>query len=175
MRRNYTGGNVLDVGAGKNKMLLSVLSEKLNNGRYYSLDTDPTGDFDFDSYEDIPDNLSFSLICANQVFEHLELQESIDMMYITSKYLEDNGKFIITIPNISHPNRYFGDITHQTPWSYPGFYMIYKYANLDVVKIARYSKRHPKGLMEKIITRYVSRVYRMDWCDSILMIGIKNS
>jgi hypothetical protein len=53
--------------------------------------------------------------------------------------------------------------------------MLYKYAGFEVIKIARYSKRHPKGFMEKLITKYVSRVYRMDWCDSVIMIGQKNA
>ncbi len=173
IRNHYAGGNILDIGAGKAKPLYKTFQKRLQKGKYYSLDTDPLGNFDFHHIDDIPGELTFMLITANQVFEHLEIDESIEMMYKVSQYLQQAGKIIATVPNISHPNRQISNITHKCPWGYDSFYMIFQYAHLEVIKIARYSKRHPHGFMEKLITRYVSRVYRMDWCDSILMIGQK--
>lgn len=172
VKNNYITGNVLDIGAGKDKSLERHL--KLKNGKYYSLDNDPCGVFDFKHIDEIPENLRFSMIIANQVFEHLDIQESIEMMVKASSHLEKNGKFIATVPNISHPNRQISNITHKTAWGYNSFYMLFKYANLDVIKIARYSKRYPEGIIEKLITKYVSRVFRMDWCDSIILIGANN-
>jgi len=172
-RNHYACGNILDIGAGKAQPLYKTFQKRLQNGKYYSLDTDPQGDFDFHHIDDIPGELTFSLIIANQVFEHLDIAESIKLMYKVSQRLQVGGRVIITVPNISHPNRQRGDITHKTSWSFEGFYMVFKYANLEVTQIVRYSKRHPQGFMEKLITKYVSRVYRMDWCDSILMVGEK--
>lgn len=174
MLSNYNDGNILDIGAGKAKPFFSTVNGFLKKGIYYSLDTDPQGDFDFQNIDQIPKDLYFSLIIANQVFEHLSVQESIEMMYKAAQHLVVGGKIIITVPNISHPNRQISNITHVTAWGYNSFYMVFKYADLKIAKIARYSKRHPHGLMEKLITKYVSRVYRMDWCDSILMMGIRN-
>ena len=170
----YSEGNILDIGAGKEKLFFSAIKDKLTSGEYFSLDTDPQGTFDFNSVENLPNDLQFSLITANQVFEHLDIQASIEMMYKASIHLERAGKLIVTVPNIAHPNRQISNITHITPWGYNSFYMVFKYANLEVTEICRYSKRHPTGFMEKIITKYISRVYRMDWCDSILMIGTKS-
>ncbi len=173
MRNHYVDGNVLDIGAGKAKPLYKTFKKRLKDGNYYSLDTDPQGIFDFHVIDDIPTDLTFTLITANQLFEHLDIAESIEMMCKASQHLQPGGKIIATIPNISHPNRQRGDITHKTPWGFDSLYTVFKYANLEVTKIARYSKRHPQGFMEKLITKYVSRVYRMDWCDSVLMIGEK--
>jgi hypothetical protein len=170
----YQKGNILDIGAGKEKPLFNAIKDKLTSGKYYSLDTDPKGIFDFNSIENLPKDLQFSLITANQVFEHLDIQESINMMCTASFHLESKGKIIATVPNIAHPNRQISNITHITPWGFNSFYMVFKYANLDVTKIARYSKRHPAGIIEKLIAKYISRIYRMDWCDSILMIGMKS-
>ncbi len=169
----YSNGNILDMGAGKYKPLFNSLKSRINSGKYYTLDDDPDGTFDFSHTEDIPQTMKFSLVVANQFFEHLTVSDSLLVMASIVPLLESGASVIITVPNISHPNRQISNIDHKTAWGYNSFYSVYKYANLEVVKIARYSKRHPQGFMEKLITKYVSQVYRMDWCDSILMIGQK--
>jgi 2-polyprenyl-3-methyl-5-hydroxy-6-metoxy-1,4-benzoquinol methylase len=169
----YSKGNVLDIGCGKEKLLQSAFNDKLLDGEYYSLDNDPQGEFDFTDVNDIPLTLRFSLVTANQLFEHLTIDRSIELMCTACQHLLPGGKIVATIPNISHPNRYVTNVTHTTPWGYNNFNMLFKYANLKVTNIYRYSKRHPQGIMEKLIAKYVARVYRMDWCDSIMLIAEK--
>jgi hypothetical protein len=62
------------------------MNHKLREGQYYSLDTDSKGVFDFGSTKETPEDMKFSLVTAIQVFEHLEIQESIDLM-------RDNGDY----------------------------------------------------------------------------------
>lgn len=173
MIRNYKEGNVLDLGAGKYKPLLVWVKDHLKNGKYYSLDNDPEGEFDFNEFDSIPKDLKFSLITANQFFEHLDVEEALDFMTKVSDKLEKGGVIIATVPNIAHPNRQAADITHKTAWGYHSFYTVFKFAGLEVTKIARYSKVHPKGYIQRKITDYMRVIYRMDWCDSILVIGQK--
>jgi hypothetical protein len=173
MESHYQSGNILDIGSGKEKVFLTLISSKLTTGKYYSLDTDPQGNFDFNTIDDIPDDLKFSLIIANQVLEHLDIQESIGLMYKASSHLESEGKLIATVPNIAHPIRQISNITHRTAWGYNSLYMLFKYADLNVVKIARYSKRHPEGYNEVLLTEQLSKLYGIDWCDSILTLGKK--
>lgn len=170
---HYTSGNVLDIGAGKAKPLYQTFKKRLSNGKYYSLDTDPQGTFDFRDIDEVSSDLTFTLMTANQVFEHLNIDESITLMWKASRHLEPGGKLIATVPNAEHPTRQLSDITHKTAWGYDSFYMVFRYAQLHVTKIVRYSKRHPQGILEKFIAKYVSRIYRIDWCDSILLIGQK--
>ena len=174
-RHSYAGGNVLDIGAGNAHALKQVLGNTLDNGRYYSLDTDPLGQFDFASVQVIPGDLKFSLIVANQVFEHLSIDASLEVMAHAAAHLLPGGKLIATVPNIAHPTRFMSNITHITYWGHHSFYMLFKAAGLEVESMARYSKYHPRGLIERLVAHYVGRVYRMDWCDSLLVRAVKHA
>jgi len=167
----YQGGKILDVGAGKEKPIKKCL--KLSDDLYFSLDNDPYGKFNYNAVEEIPHNVLFSLITANQFFEHISLEDSLELVCKLSLHLEKKGYFISTVPNIAHPVRQRTNITHITNWEYKALYMLYKYADLEVIEISRYSKRHPKGIIEKTLSRYINRIYRIDWCDSVLIVGRK--
>lgn len=173
MKEQYQRGNILDLGAGKKKPLQEVMKGKIKEGKYYSLDTDPQGEFDFHDTKDIPADLQFDMVTANQVFEHLTVDESIELLTQTQRVLKQNGKVIATVPNIAHPNRQISNVTHRTPWGHHSFYALFRMAGLDVVKIVRYTKRAPKGSIEKIFAYYMNNIYRIDWCDSILLVAMK--
>lgn len=174
-RRSYTGGNVLDIGAGKAHALKQVLGDALENGRYYSLDTDPQGKFDFATVQDIPRDLQFSMIVANQVFEHLSINTSLEVMAHSAAHMAPGAKIIATVPNTAHPNRFMSNVTHITYWGHHSFYMLFKAAGLEVESMARYSKYYPRGLVERLVAHYVGRIYRMDWCDSLLVRAVKHA
>ncbi|MBU1863205.1 MAG: class I SAM-dependent methyltransferase [Candidatus Omnitrophica bacterium] len=167
----YQGGNVLDIGAGKEKPLQKNLH--LSDEVYYSLDNDRSGAFHYRSIEDIPSSHIFSLIIASQFFEHLTLQESIHVVCNLYPHLEEGGYFISTVPNIAHPIRQRTNIDHVTSWEYKALYTLYAYGGFDVLEILRFSKRHPRGIIEKTLANYINAIYRVDWCDSIMLIGCK--
>lgn len=175
VKRNYAGGNVLDIGAGNAHALKQVLGDDIVNGRYYSLDTDPRGHFDFSSVQEIPRELQFSMIVANQVFEHLSIDVSLEVMAHAAARLAPGGRLIATVPNVAHPSRFMSNVTHITYWGHHSFYMLFKAAALEVESMARYSKRHPRGIVERIAAHYIGRIYRMDWCDSLLVRAVKNA
>ncbi|MBN1493703.1 MAG: methyltransferase domain-containing protein [Candidatus Omnitrophica bacterium] len=168
----YSGGNVLDLGCGKARVAQARL--RLSDEVYHSLDTDPCGTFTYRSVEEIPENKTFALVIANQVLEHLTLAESIKMVRVLQRHIKKGGYFIATVPNIAHPVRQHTNITHVTCWEYKALYALFKLCRFNVQEIARYSKRHPKGVIEKIVAYYVNRIYRIDWCDSILIVGQKS-
>lgn len=168
-KSHYAGGNILDIGAGNAHALKKTLGDSIKDGRYYSLDTDPLGIFDFATVQEIPEDLSFSLVVANQVFEHLSIDASLEVIAHAAAHLAPGGILIATVPNIAHPTRFMSNITHITYWGHHSFYMLFKAAGLEVDSMSRYSKRRPKGLIERIVVRYVGRVYRMDWCDSLMV------
>ncbi|MBS1188462.1 MAG: hypothetical protein H6R10_254 [Rhodocyclaceae bacterium] len=174
-RRWYASGNVLDIGAGRAHALERVLDGALKDGRYYSLDTDPRGQFDFAKVQEIPDDLSFSLIVANQVFEHLTIDTSLEVMAHATAHMAPGASIVATVPNVAHPNRFMSNITHVTYWGHHSFYMLFKAAGLEVKNMARYSKVHPRGLIERLFARYAGRIYRMDWCDSLLVRAVKHA
>lgn len=167
----YQGGKVLDVGAAKEKVLMRDMA--LDDNNYFTLDNDPEGGFDFNTISEIPNDMRFSMMVANQFFEHLTIDEAVEYIQLLSDYLEEGGVFIASVPNVSHPNRYWGDPTHRTPWDYKGLYMIMKYGGLETLKIARFGKAHPQSLLDRFLAKSMARIYRIDWCDSILIIAQK--
>ena len=170
---HYRKGNVLDLGAGKKKPLAEILKDRFVDGRYYSLDSDPQGRFDFGTIEEIPADLKFDLVTANQFFEHLTVDESIDLLGKVAEHLNTGGVVVATVPNIAHPTRQISNVTHKTPWGHHSFFALFKMAGLEPMRIVRYSKRLPRGPIEMILGHYINKIYRMDYCDSILLAAEK--
>lgn len=171
-RKRYKGGKVLDVGAGVSMYLKSAL--KINTDKYYSLDNDASGSFTYSSFSDIPKNEKFQFITANQVLEHLSIDDAVGFMKQIVTFLEPGGIVAITVPNILHPIRFQTTATHVSAWSFEELYGLLKDSGLKVEQISRYGKyRLTRNPIKRIIIRIVSQAYTMDWCDSIMIIGRK--
>lgn len=166
------GGKVLDVGAGVNKPLKSALG--LAAADYMTLDDDPDGDFTFRSVQEIPSDCFFNLIVANQFFEHLTIEQTVEVMQNLVLHLSLSSYIVVTVPNIAHPNRFWA-VTHVTPWDYMSIYSLYRLFGLSCLEIARYNKTAgPQNLIEHWLVRIMARLYRIDWCDSIMVVGQKS-
>ena len=165
------GARVLDVGAGAHKPFEPAIRRV--TASYFSLDTDPDGTFDFRSFEEIPSDLSFDLIVANQVLEHLHVNEAFDMVRSAFDRLCEGASILATVPNAAHPVRQ-RDCTHITPWPPNDLYSLLRSAGFEIVSLARYNK-FPlgRGMLTRLIVRTVCREFRVDWCDSIMIVGRK--
>ena len=147
---------------------------RLDNDHYYSLDNDPRGNFDYKAFEEIPRKLKFELIVASQFFEHLTIDEANFIMWNIYHALTDNGLTAITVPNAQHPVRFWGDPTHVTSWPYQYIYSLVKNNKLRIKTVARYTKyKFPRNPIKKYIIRSVCDIFRIDWCDSILVVAQK--
>ena len=162
---------VLDIGAGVHKWLKQFVS--LPSQRYYSLDIDPEGDFDFRSFEEIPTDLQFDLGVANQVLEHLTIASAVAMLRSAHQHLVEGGHLLATVPNAAHPVRQW-DATHLTAWPMSSLYSLLRFAGFQVVSMARYNKfpltRNP---FKRLVVNIVCEAFRVDWCDSLLIVGQK--
>ncbi|MDP8257490.1 MAG: hypothetical protein P9M14_17225 [Candidatus Alcyoniella australis] len=173
--REYLGPDsvLLDVGAGHQKVLKTSLG--LTNHQYFSMDDDPVGEFNFDNFSDIPETLFFDIIVANQLLEHLTISEAIPMMQAVYKKLKIGGHFIGTVPNAQHPVRQWGDATHVTAWPLGDLYGLLSMVGFSKPQPYRYTKRHlTRNPIERFIVKIVSKNYRIDWCDSLMIVGRKN-
>lgn len=165
---------ILDIGAGIQKQLKALLSQP--DQRYYALDNDPAGDFDFSNFEDVPPNKTFDLMVANQVLEHLSIDSTIKLLNQAYKHLEHGGAIIVTVPNVAHPVRYWGDVTHVTPWPLFDLYSVMRGAEFEILAIYRYNKAPlPRNFLKRMIVDTVCDVFRIDWCISLMIIGQKNN
>lgn len=169
-RTRYSGGPVLDVGAGLERSLRRELA--LREEDYACLDADPDGAFDFASPEEIPEGARFSLIAMSQVLEHVSVESAFALVAGVGARLAAGGSLLIGVPNAQHPVRQWGDATHVTSWPYEDLYGLVRESGLRVVRIARYGKAVPsRNPVTRLVVRAVARGFRMDWCDSILLVA----
>lgn len=165
---------VLDIGTGLHKMLPPL--RNLPAHRYFSLDNDPAGDYDFWSFDEVPADLKFDLMLANQFLEHLTVVDAFEMLRSAYRHLVDGGYLLATVPNAAHPVRQWQDATHLTAWAMGDLYGLFRAAGFHVSKLARYNK-HPltRNPIKRLVVNIVCEAFRMDWCDSLMIVGQKVS
>jgi hypothetical protein len=170
LRKHFTGGKVLDVGAGVDLHVKRLL--RLDDESYHSLDNDPDGKFTYRDVEEIPSNRLYDWMVLNQVLEHLTIDGTDELLSCLSGHLQSGGTFIATVPNVAHPVRYRADETHVTPWNYTGLFAICQASGYQVQQIYRYNKdRFPLDPFSWFMERMMRRLYRIDWCDSIMLVA----
>lgn len=162
---------VLDVGAGAHKPFQNAVTRVSRS--YFSMDTDPDGTFDFRSFDDVPENVHFDLIMANQVLEHLTVDAAFAMVSAAFRRLSRGGRILATVPNTAHPVRQ-RDCTHITAWPANDLYSLLRSAGFGVDSMARYNKFPlTSNPLKRWVIRTVCHEFRVDWCDSILAVGTK--
>lgn len=167
----HPGSRVLDVGAGAHKPFHDAVTRITTS--YFALDVDPEGSFDFRSFDEIPEDLYFDLIMANQVLEHLTVDAAFALVGSAFRKLSDGGRMLATVPNTAHPVRQ-RDCTHITPWPANDLYSLLRSAGFRVDIMARYNKFPlTSNPLKRWVVRTVCREFRVDWCDSILAVAEK--
>jgi len=172
IRQSYRGGSMLDVGAGTDLFLQKILN--LEENAYFSLDNDIFGTFTYRDVEDIPADQLFTWIILNQLIEHLSIDQAYALLIGLHPHLQERGYLLITTPNVYHPIRYWGDPYHVTPWNYTALYSLCQASGYQVIQIFRYNKnRGPLDPFSWLFERIIRHLYRIDWCDSIMMIATR--
>jgi 2-polyprenyl-3-methyl-5-hydroxy-6-metoxy-1,4-benzoquinol methylase len=172
LRRLYRSGYILDVGAGVDLYIKNILH--LDENTYFSLDNDPSGTFSYHQTSDIPQEMQFEWIIINELIEHLTIEQGVELLTGLRNFLHRDGQAIITTPNILHPIRFWSNPTHVTPWSYNALYGLLTSLGYQVPQIYRYSKNHrPLDPLSWLVERLMRRIYRVDWCDSIMVIATR--
>jgi len=170
-RTRYPNGRVLDFGSGAQKPLRKQLG--IGDDRYHTCDTDPSGDFTYRRLEDIPSGESYDMVAANQVFEHLDFDEALRTASALARLVARGGMLQASVPNAAHPTRYWGDPTHKTPWTHLTLCALIESSGLVPESCIRCNKRPGPRWYERSVIHVVCRVFRMDWCDTIYIVGRK--
>ncbi|AFM26290.1 hypothetical protein Desti_3644 [Desulfomonile tiedjei DSM 6799] len=164
-----SGSRVLDIGAGAHKPFRQVIVA--SGAAYFCMDTDPAGDFDYHSFADVPEGISFDFMMANQVLEHMTVDTAFRTMKAAYERIRPGGKVMVTVPNAAHPVRQ-RDCTHITPWPPNDLYSLLRSAGFHVDLMTRYNKFPlTDNPLKRWIVEVVCREFRMDWCDSIMAVG----
>ena len=162
---------MLDVGAGAHKPLLRILDG--SDIAYHSLDTDPAGDFDFPDVSEIPADLRFELAVANQILEHVPPDDALEIVRrcLPERYTP-GGRFAATVPRTPRTRCASGTPRTSRPGQLLDLYGLFRLAGLEVEQLARYTKRRlSRRPIRRLIVKTVAREFRVDWCDSILIVG----
>jgi hypothetical protein len=142
-------------------------------GIYFTLDSDPEGSFDFRSFDEVPTDMRFDLAIFNQVLEHMTVETAFGAVSSAYHSLSDGGNLLATVPNTSHPVRQW-DCTHITAWPANDLYSLVRSAGFHVTVMARYNKfKLTANPLKRWIVRTISRQFRIDWCDSIMVVATK--
>jgi len=142
------GCSVLEVGAGDRRFEHKIRAHR-NSLVYKSMDIDRSSAQDYYSMGDIDGKFDF--VFMFEVIEHLTPPEGLELLKKIRGLLKEGGALLVGTPNLYHPHRYFGDITHKTPYKYeelgalmllagfrePRFYRVYNDAFLR--RLARVS------------------------------------
>jgi len=109
------GFRVLEVGAGDRRFgrKLLVLRPDIE---YRSFDIDRKTQQDWYEIKDIKGE--FDCIYAFELIEHLTPEDGLALLRSLRGLLRENGTLLLGTPNLYHPHRYWGDITHKTPYKY---------------------------------------------------------
>jgi SAM-dependent methyltransferase len=109
------GTRVLEVGAG-DRRFERKLREACGGFSYRSFDIDRSTQQDFYSLEEIEGE--YDLIYAFEVIEHMSPAEGLRLVSRLRQHLAPGGTLVLGTPNLYHPHRYWGDLTHVTPYKY---------------------------------------------------------
>jgi hypothetical protein len=163
---------VLDVGAGAHKPLQALVES--SSAIYFTMDTDPGGTFDFRSFEDMPPETRFDVITADQVLEHMPVEDAFTIVSEAYRHLSEGGSFVASVPNTAHPVRQW-DCTHVTAWAPNDLYSLLRSAGFFVKSMSRFNKFPlTTNPFRRWVVKTVCREFRVDWCDSIVSVGQKN-
>lgn len=166
------GNRVLDVGAGAHKPFRTAIASAA--AEYFSMDTDPQGSFDFRSFADVSGDELFDVVLANQVLEHMTVDEAFGVVAAAFRHLSGGGYLVATVPNAAHPVRQW-DCTHITPWPASDLYSLLRSAGFHITTLARYNKFPlTANPLKRWIVNTVCKEFRVDWCDSVMVSGRKN-
>jgi hypothetical protein len=168
-RSHYQGGRVLDFGCGVPKPLQRVLG--IGDDLYHSCDNDPSGVFTYASLDEIPEDATYEIVAANQVFEHLSFEEGIQTAMALARHVAVGGIFEIGVPNPQHPTRQLSNPTHKTAWNYLNLCALLELGGLDPFYCARCNKVPGPRWYERPLINMICRVFRMDWCDTVYAVG----
>lgn len=163
---------ILDVGAS-DRTLGEKITTRSPSIIYKTMDIDREQSHDYYSLDEISE--SFDIIILSEVIEHLEFKEGISMLGKLFYLLNNNGKIIISTPNTHHPNRYWEDTDHKTPYQYDVIGGALLYTGFTIDKMFRtYNDQFLKRLFRIHVASYLHKFLDIDFAKSIIVVASKN-
>ena len=165
------GMRVLDIGAADRRMERRI-REKYPDVVYKSMDIDRGFHHDFYSLDDIHE--TFDLIVLFEVIEHLELADGARLLSRLRELMAEDGRIIISTPNIYHPHRYWHNADHKTAYSYSELAGAMMSRGYEIVDIYRtYNAPFLEYLFRMTLAYPLHRTLDIDFAHSVVVVARK--
>lgn len=165
------GIRILEVGAGDRRYEAKI-KKIVPMATYKSLDIDKKTHQDYYHIGDIEE--TFDLILMFEVIEHLTPGEAVEMFKKIYALLREGGTLLLSTPNLYHPNRYFQDITHKTPFRYEDLGAIMLMSGFNTISFYRmYNDAFLRRSFRTLIGIHLHKYLEMDFARTLLAEGRK--
>lgn len=160
--------HILDVGSG-NRELGKKLNALYPGIVYKSMDIDRDRVHDYYSLDDIKEK--FDVVLLFEVIEHLEFEEAVNMLRKIKTLLVAGGRFILTTPNVYHPNRYW-EYSHKVSYRYDELGGLLLSLGFEVERIYRiYNAPILQKCVRLYLTAPIHYYFSIDFARSIAVIA----
>jgi SAM-dependent methyltransferase len=161
---------ILDIGS-HDRSLGDKITAKASSITYKSMDINRALPHDYYAIEEIKG--TFDMVILSEVIEHLEFNQGISLLRKLFNLLNNNGKIIISTPNLYHPNRYW-DSDHKTPYRYDEIGAVLNLLGLKLCHIYRiYNDSFFKRLFRIYLMAPIHSYFDIDFAKSIVVIAVK--
>ena len=165
------GEKVLDIGAS-NRNLQGRLSRHFPKLIYKSMDIDRQQFHDFYSLEEVRE--SFDVIFLFEVIEHLNLEEGVQLIKKIYDLLHEEGRLILTTPNVFNPSRFWRDATHKVAYCYDELGGLLLARGFQIKAMYRtYSDAFHRYLFRLYVMAPLHRYLGIDFAKSVLIVAEK--
>jgi SAM-dependent methyltransferase len=161
------GHRILEVGAGDRRFGKRL--QAMRTGiEYRSFDIDRATEQDYYRIDDIEG--TFDCIYAFEVIEHLTPEEGLTLLRGLRGLMRPEGVLLLGTPNLYHPHRYWGDLTHKTPYKYEELGGLLMMAGFDLPKIHRiYNDAWMRRWFRIHIGVFLHRYLDIDFAGTVLV------
>lgn len=167
------GDRVLEIGAGDRRFGKRL--QALRPGiEYRSFDIDRNTAQDYYSLAEVEG--SFDCIFAFELIEHLDLEAGFALLQTARGFLRPGGRLLLGTPNLYHPHRYWGDVTHKTPYKYEelgGLLLMAGFGNPKVYRL--YNDAWLRRWFRLHVGVYLHRYLDIDFAGTVMVEAVADA
>jgi len=161
--------SLLDIGGG-GRYLEDFLRGQGFKGVYKSMDVDRSTRQEYYSLSDV--NEQFDVVTMLEVVEHMLPDEYMHTLGLIGNILRNNGKLIMSTPNIYHPSVFHVDAEHVRAYSYEELAGRASCVGFGNIELFRVHPREPlkwriaRRIMHPLLNKYLG----IDFAAGILLV-----
>ncbi|MGD0230458.1 MAG: methyltransferase domain-containing protein [Syntrophorhabdales bacterium] len=163
------GDSLLDVGAG-DRGLKDRIARMGIHIDYRSMDVDRSARHDF--YDLAAIEGQYDVVVLFEVIEHLGLEEGLSLLTGLARRLKEDGRIVVSTPNIFTPGRFMRDSSHKTFYSFEELCGLLAMAGFEIAGVYRsYNDAFHRYVLKVYLLGFLFRFLSIDYAYSIFAVG----